>query len=109
MTYSKDAGMVAGVAAIVDYTGIVDRIIGGSGSMGMSAALASSATVFVMHMMYKKKYSSAVFPVIGAGIASGISEMILQAILGSRIQNPQILGAMGVFLGTYIAVDKANE
>lgn len=117
MTYSDTfdpsqkqlAGYEAGIAAIVDYTGFLDNIVGGG--PGMSSFVSSFATVGLIHMIYKYKTSSdkpkdlttLTFTSLKAGLLSAIGDVALNGVLGSRIQNPRVLGALGTFLGTYFA------
>jgi energy-converting hydrogenase Eha subunit A len=112
MSWDKDAGMLAGIAAIVDYTGIVDRLVGVQ-TPGLSAAVAAGASVFLVRMIYLNKHSGAkkseFASPIGAAISSGVLEAILNMVLGQRVQNQQMLGAIAVFLGTYMSQYKVDN
>jgi len=112
MSWDKDAGQLAAIAAIVDYTGIVDRLINVQ-TPGLSAAISAGATVFLVRMIYMKKHSSAqksdFASPIGAAISSGVLEAILNMVLGQRVQNQQMLGAIAVFLGTYMSQYKVDN
>lgn len=108
-TQKEVAGFEGAVAAILDYTGALDNLIG-SGGLGMSSFISSFLTVGLMDMIGRKIIKnnpgtnkvSLVHP-LTAGIYSGVLAMIFNGILGSRIQNPKILSATGTFLGTYMA------
>lgn len=112
MSWDKDAGQLAAIAAIVDYTGIIDRFVG-TQTPGVSAAVAAGLTVFVVRMVYLNKHSSAkksdFASPVGAAVASGVTEAILNMALGARIQNQQMLGALAVFLGTYMSQYKVDH
>jgi hypothetical protein len=102
-TQKQLAGYEAGIAAIIDYTQVLDNIAGGG--MGMSAFLSAFLTVGVAHMIGKhaKNPSSDAFSALKAGLYSGVGDMILNGVLGSRIQNPRILGSLATLIGTYWA------
>jgi len=108
MPKAADADKYAAIlAAVLDYTGYLDRV-GGNMGMGMNAALSSFVTLMVWNMIYKKKKwgtTDLYHPFMGA-ISSGILATILGRVLGNNIQNPNLLGAVGTFGGTYIVAYK---
>lgn len=99
------------VAAVIDYSGMLDRVAGNMGP-AMNAALSSFATLMLWNIIADKKYgydpstSGKLFKPMAGAAYSGILAMLLNRILGNNIQNPNLLGALGTFLGTYAVAEK---
>jgi len=96
------------LAALLDYTGVLDRI-GGDMGVGMNAAL-SSFLVMVIANHYSLNHKGAskakiYVPVKGA-VYSGLFATLLVRVLGNNIQNPNLLGALGTFAGTHLAASQ---
>lgn len=110
-------GTVAALAAIVDYTGMLNNLLGGANAgPGMSSFLAAAGTVFIVDMILKYKHhkgggsdSLTIGPTLKAGIYSGGLSMVLNMVLQNRIQNQQVISALGTFLGTYWAEDDGSS
>ena len=95
------------VAAILDYSGVLDRV-GGNMGLGMNAAASSFVTLMLWNILAKDKFgykppsgSGKLFKPVTGAVYSGLAAMILNRILGNNIQNPNLLGALGTLLGTY--------
>ncbi len=94
------------VAAILDYSGVLDRVAGNMGPT-MNAALSSALTLMIWNMLAKDKWhykgTDKIWKPLTGAAYSGVFAMILNRILGNNIQNPNLLGALGTFLGTHMA------
>lgn len=105
-------GFAALLAAILDYTGVLENI--GAGNMGtaMNAAISSALSLVVINMTVKQKKAtgtiSHISPLTGAAY-SGIFAMLLTRIMGNNIQNANLLGALGAFAGTYLAAEHDDK
>lgn len=99
------------VAAVIDYSGVLDRVAGNMGP-SMNAALSSFVTLMLWNIVAHEKYkydpstSGKLFKPATGAIYSGVLAMLLNRILGNNIQNPNLLGALGTFLGTYAVAEK---
>lgn len=101
------AAFEGALAAILDYSGALDNLIGTSG-MGISAFLSSYISVALTNMIgariIKNHPGSNKVDLIRPfhpALYSAILAIIFNALLGSRIQNPKILSASATFIGTY--------
>src|SRR4051812_10710670 len=106
-TAAKMDSMAAGLAAVIDYSGMLDRV-GGDMGVGMNAAFSSFISLLIWNQLYVHKYknTSKIYQPMMGGIYSGIMAVLLNKVLGNNIQNPRLLGAIGTFVGTYGAADK---
>lgn len=96
-------GYAAIIAAILDYTGMLDRV-GGDMGMGMNAAASSFISLMLVNHLAKNKHFNSkknLYQPIQGAIWSGLAAVVLNKVLGNNIQNPRLLGALGTFLGTY--------
>lgn len=103
-------GLTALLAFALDYSGVLERASGNMG-VGINAALSSAIAMFIINISAKNSsHKEKLFtsPIMGA-VYSGVIAEIMVRVLGNNIQNTNLLGATGAFLGTYGAVESQEK
>jgi hypothetical protein len=107
-TLAQGDTYAAVLAAILDYSAVLDRV-GGDMGVGLNAALSSALTLMIANY-YSKHHKGAsgskIYAPVKGAIFSGILATVMVRILGNNIQNPNLLGAVGTLVGTYYAAEK---